>query len=87
MSDLPKLREETGPKLADTFAFSVGDVNPCGDEWHFPLYCGSQHELLIFVFRSRKAVNVSRRLMKEIVARTASVRGEHTRRLELGFGP
>ena len=51
---------------------SVGDVTSFGDEWVFALHYAADRAPILFAFKSRKEANVSRRLMKEIVARTST---------------
>ena len=59
--------------MTETIAPTVGDVHRIDEEWCFGFRYG-RDEMLLFDFKTRAEANVSRRLMKEIIARTARVR-------------
>jgi len=48
----------------------VGDVEEGEENWRFAIVNADQKACIAFVFKGRKEANVSRRLMKEILARS-----------------
>jgi len=54
-------------------AITVGDVEERQDDWSFTVVDADQKACICFVFRGRKEATVSRRLMKEILARSIAM--------------
>ena len=54
-------------------AAAVGDVEERQDDWSFTVVNADQKASICFVFRGRKEATVSRRLMKEILARSIAM--------------
>lgn len=52
---------------------AVGDVEERDDDWRFTVVDADRKVCICFVFKSRKEANVSRRLMKEILARSTAM--------------
>ena len=52
---------------------TVGDVEELDDGWSFTVDDCSRNARMCFVFKGRKEANVSRRLMKEILARSTAM--------------
>jgi hypothetical protein len=59
--------------LIPNSAITVGDVGELKDDWSFTIVDTEQKMRICLVFKGRKEANVSRRLMKEILARSIAV--------------
>lgn len=51
----------------------VGDVEERQDDWSFTIFNADEKASICFVFKGRKEATVSRRLMKEILARSIAM--------------
>ncbi|HEX3432119.1 MAG TPA: DUF6165 family protein [Rhizomicrobium sp.] len=58
--------------MIEKTSFTVSDVSPFGDMWHFLLNAAADSSPVVFAFKSRKQANVCRRLMKEVIARAVA---------------
>lgn len=54
-------------------ATAVGDVEEREDDWRFMVVNTDLKASICFVFKGRKEATVSRRLMKEILARSVAI--------------
>lgn len=54
-------------------AAAVGDVEERDDDWSFIVVNTDQKASVCFIFKGRKEATVSRRLMKEILARSVAM--------------
>lgn len=54
-------------------AAAVGDIEEREDDWSFMVVNTDQKASICFIFKGRKEATVSRRLMKEILARSVAM--------------